>query len=91
VSFQACSSCIYWQVRTAYGLVLVATTHLLSPFLQAGQMNTDRRLVQFHSLLKKTIQAAGTDDICDDMVVTGDFNWNEAYVPHGQHVPTLPT
>jgi hypothetical protein len=47
--------------------------------------------VQFHSLLKKTIQAAGTDDICDDMVVTGDFNWNEAYVPHGQHVPTLPT
>jgi endonuclease/exonuclease/phosphatase family metal-dependent hydrolase len=70
------------QVRTAHGLVLVATTHLLSPYLKAGQMNTERRIVQFKALLEKTTQAAGTDD----MVLTGDFNWNEEYVAHKQHV-----
>ena len=69
---------IHVQVRTTHGLVLVATTHLLSPHLKAGQMNTERRIVQFKALLEKTIKAAGADD----MVVTGDFNWNEQYVPH---------
>jgi hypothetical protein len=62
------------QVQTAHGGVLVANTHLVSPHLREGNMQTASRSLMFNTLIKKVTQLAGLDG---DFLILGDMNWND--------------